>query len=302
MDLSRFSIHATHTQVDEAVIKFCVPSSVVGSVIGKGGEYVNECMRQSQTRIHLSKQQEVFPGTNDRICTISATTSDGVQSVLTALHLILTKIRSEDTFGDYGVRLISPSKGCGAVIGKGGNKIKSITEESGCKMKVSEQAAGLRFRLLSITGTVDEQLKAVALCLEILVDSLQDEYASQLRDFHGVGASMAQPGMAPPLGGLRPAGREAVVAAQPTQLPGLPQVTATMVTTCVVRVPDEMVGSVIGRGGNVVQNIMKQSGSLVKVSDKQYGDPVRTVTITGAEANVRNAFNLVYAALQGAQL
>ena len=108
--------------MDEAVIKFCVPSSVVGSVIGKGGEYVNECMRQSQTRIHLSKQQEVFPGTNDRICTISATTSDGVQSVLTALHLILTKIRSEDTFGDYGVRLIRPRRAAARSSARGATR------------------------------------------------------------------------------------------------------------------------------------------------------------------------------------
>uniref|UniRef100_A0A7S2T6T1 K Homology domain-containing protein n=2 Tax=Chloropicon primus TaxID=1764295 RepID=A0A7S2T6T1_9CHLO len=264
---------------EEALIKFCVPANVVGSVIGKGGDNVTEFMKQSQTKIHVSRQNEMFPGTRDRICTISATSPQGMNSVLVGLHLILSKIVSEDTFQHFQFKLIMPSQECGAIIGKGGTNIKSIMQETGCQMKVSDHNQ-MPFRLLTIMGTIDQQLKAVALCFDLLVKNSTD-YMHHIKDFHGVDAThIATP--------LHPSQFNTpsfhLTDAESAPLPGLPQVTASMVTVCVVKMPGELVGGVIGKGGSVVTSIMSQTGTHIKISEKVPGASVpRTVTIKGSE-------------------
>ena len=50
-----------------------------------------EFQTQSSARIQLSRTNEYFPGTSDRIMMISGT----VNQVLTALHLVLAKMSSE---------------------------------------------------------------------------------------------------------------------------------------------------------------------------------------------------------------
>ncbi len=52
-----------------------------------------EFQTQSEARIQLSRTNEYFPGTSERIMMISGT----VNQVLTALHLVLAKMNSEKT-------------------------------------------------------------------------------------------------------------------------------------------------------------------------------------------------------------
>ena len=262
----------------------------------QGGENVNEFMNQSKAKIHVSRQHEIFPGTRDRICTVSALPPNGMNSILVGLHLILSKIRSEDTYQSFQFKLIMPAQGCGAIIGRGGVNIKAIIEETGCSMKVSEQGQmplAMPFRLLTISGSIDQQIKAVALCFDVLSKNFHHDYLSQIKDFHGVDASSAHH---LPLGhpGPVPWGGSGLTRHESSPLPGLPQVTATLVTTCVIRLPDEYVGPIIGKGGSVVQGIMNQSGCHVKISDKVAGSAEpRTVTITGSEAVVTRAYHLI---------
>lgn len=72
-------------------VRFLISNAAAGSVIGKGGATISDFQAQSGARIQLSRNHEYFPGTTDRIILLSGTVSE----VLTALHLILTKILNE---------------------------------------------------------------------------------------------------------------------------------------------------------------------------------------------------------------
>ena len=72
-------------------IRFLITNIAAGSVIGKGGTTINEFQTQSGAKIQLSRNHEYFPGTSDRIISLSG----AVKEVLTAFHLILSKIISE---------------------------------------------------------------------------------------------------------------------------------------------------------------------------------------------------------------
>ena len=72
-------------------IRFLVSNAAAGSVIGKGGSTITEFQAKSGARIQLSRNQEFFPGTTDRIIMISGS----IKEVVNGLELILDKLHSE---------------------------------------------------------------------------------------------------------------------------------------------------------------------------------------------------------------
>lgn len=104
--------------------------------------------------------------------------SGTVKSVLTALYLILTKLASgkktDLPSGRAGIsrdlaphlKLVVPSPVCGAIIGKGGETIRSFGEDSGATISVSPQdrlCRGTYDRIVSVAGSLEQMLRAVAL-------------------------------------------------------------------------------------------------------------------------------------------
>ena len=75
----------------KVIAKFLVSNALAGSIIGKGGANISELQSQSGARLQLSRASEFFPGTQERVMLASGS----VNQVLTALHLILTKIQGE---------------------------------------------------------------------------------------------------------------------------------------------------------------------------------------------------------------
>ena len=53
------------------VLKLCVPHGHVGAIIGKGGETIAEVQQKIGAKIKLSKANDFYPGTNERVCLIS---------------------------------------------------------------------------------------------------------------------------------------------------------------------------------------------------------------------------------------
>lgn len=120
----------------KATIRFLIGGAAAGSIIGKGGSSITEFQNQSGTKMQaseivmlsfghasegirefffskfsfkrecssrlvppsppqVSRNNEYFPGTQERILTMTGT----VNAILTALHLILSKLRAEDIAG-----------------------------------------------------------------------------------------------------------------------------------------------------------------------------------------------------------
>lgn len=293
-------------------------------MIGKGGATISEFQSQSGARIQLSRNHEYFPGTSDRLIALSGT----IKEVLTAFHLILSKILNEvetDNGHDLKtnqVKLIVPNSLCGAIIGKGGATIKSFVEKSNANIKLSpleQTIPGLSDRVVTITGTIEQQLRAVALIItKLSEDPNYNQYTS---------VSLSYAGTASTLAGLR--GRLAattagsmgyggapyppnvvtdsirtkglipgLVAAQTSpvrvSVPVMPA--GAMTTSLTLAVPDEHIGAIVGRGGKTITDIQQTSGVRIKISDRGdfiAGTTNRKVSITGTADGVRLAQQLV---------
>lgn len=305
-------------------IRFLISNVAAGSVIGKGGVTISEFQSQSGARIQLSRNHEYFPGTSDRIIALSGT----VKEVLSALHLILSKILNEIENEDgrelktNQIKLLVPNSVCGAIIGKGGATIKSFVENSNANIKLSpleQTISGLNDRVVTVTGTLEQQLRAVALIVtKLSEDPSYNQYASMSFPYAGAATSVlglrgrlaattlpsGGYGGTPYLssggnGSFRSKGLMPPLVPVPTS-PGqvsVPLVPASPTTTSVtLAVPDEHVGAVVGRGGKTITDIQQTSGVRIKISDR--GDFIpgttdRKVVITGTADGVRMAKQLV---------
>lgn len=267
-------------------LRFLLSNAEAGSVIGKGGSTINDIQSQSGARIQLSRNFEYFPGTSDRIIMVSGMVDD----VLKAVELIFSKLVDEFYDAEGGevdpeskIRLVVPNSSCGGIIGKGGAIIRSLIEDSRAGIKISPQDnyfPGLHDRLVTVTGTLRDQMRAIELILLKLVD---DSYYNQ-----SVNAPFSY-AVAYSAMNYRPNG--AGVKHQNNR--SLSKEDSSSVT---LGVADEHIGIVVGRGGRNIMEISQLSGARVKISDR--GDFVsgtsdRKVTITGPERAVRTAESMI---------
>ncbi|KAF8380907.1 nova-1 [Pristionchus pacificus] len=139
-----------HIDGDDSVqVKVLIPTAAVGALIGKGGETMRNLKNESNCRVQMSKNQEVYHGTNERICLVKGK----ITSAMMVMEAIAEKIREKvdpnapgDSFDHKGVprnkemKLLMPNTSAGMVIGKSGASIKEIREATNCQIQVFPKA------------------------------------------------------------------------------------------------------------------------------------------------------------------
>ena len=262
-----------------------------------------------------------------------------VKAILTALHLMLSKFQTEDSLsgflvdGSLPLKLCMPNSSCGAIIGKGGSTIQEFQNDSGASIKVQSQdarPAGVDDRTVTVSGSVDQQLRAVALVLAKVAEgsnyNIPQAFPPYLSSGGGMGAPVlggglpglpGLPGMmgVPGMVGLPPPPAPAAA------LPGMPGMAlppapavqqggiqvisphtlpaaapAAEEATVTVAVPDEYVGAVVGKGGRTVTEMQAVTGVRIKISardDFMEGTKNRKVMLIGSLDRIKMAQNLI---------
>jgi len=275
-------------------VRFLISNASAGSIIGKGGSTISEFQLQSGARIQLSRNREFFPGTTDRIILLSGT----INAILTALHLILSKIMTEEAGGGdisqktSQVKLIVPNAVCGGIIGKGGATIRAYVEDSAANIKLSGQdqaVPGVTDRIVTITGKLEQQMRAVALILAKMTEDPNYMLYSNMPLSYSVYAPVGMPNMGPhayPMGpgqGLPYQQHPILPPQHMAQLAGI-MPSGPPAHAITVAVPDEHVGAIVGRGGRTITEIQQMARVRIKISDRGdfvMGTTNRKITITG---------------------
>jgi len=82
--------------------KISVADSMIGAILGKRGQTLNELQSKSRTKIRISQRGEFIPGTNDRIVTITGPSDESVTSAKSLIRQYLSRNTHE--------RMVSPSE------------------------------------------------------------------------------------------------------------------------------------------------------------------------------------------------
>jgi transcription antitermination factor NusA-like protein len=135
-----FCTDSRKTLVNIPLNRMIMSGKEVGSIIGKGGEIINNIREESGSKVHISDGS-----VPERIVTVTGST-DGI---LKAYSMICKKLEDDggpngnrdsastsSRSGQISLRLIVPASQCGSLIGKGGSKIKEIRENTGATIQV----------------------------------------------------------------------------------------------------------------------------------------------------------------------
>ncbi|XP_013190955.1 RNA-binding protein Pasilla isoform X3 [Amyelois transitella] len=166
--------------------KVLVPSMVAGAIIGKGGETIAQLQKETGARVKMSKSHDFYPGTTERACLITGS----VEGIMVVLDFIMEKIKEKPELvkpfpegvdtkmpqdRDKQVKILVPNSTAGMIIGKGGNYIKQIKEQSGSYVQISQKAKelSLQERCITVVGEKENNKKACVMILQKVVDDPQ---------------------------------------------------------------------------------------------------------------------------------
>uniref|UniRef100_A0A8D8ZGV5 RNA-binding protein Nova-1 n=1 Tax=Cacopsylla melanoneura TaxID=428564 RepID=A0A8D8ZGV5_9HEMI len=153
-------------------IKILVPSYAAGAIIGKGGETIAQIQKDTGSKIKMSKANDFYPGTTDRVCLISGQPDD----IKPILKFIMEKIRTRpdmingDPDRDKQMKVLVPNSTAGMIIGKGGSYVKLLQEKSGSYVQLSQKAKELQERCITVSGNLEGNEKALEMILEKIAE------------------------------------------------------------------------------------------------------------------------------------
>ncbi|XP_046402012.1 RNA-binding protein Pasilla isoform X2 [Ischnura elegans] len=164
--------------------KLLVPSVAAGAIIGKGGETIAQLQKDTCARVKMSKANDFYPGTTERVCLITGS----LDAIMSVLVFIMEKIKEKPDPNakpaidfdnktaaerEKQVKILVPNSTAGMVIGKGGNYIKQIKEESGSYVQISQKAKDqtLQERCITVIGDMECNKSA---CMMILAKVAED--------------------------------------------------------------------------------------------------------------------------------
>ncbi|KAK2937792.1 K Homology domain [Fusarium oxysporum f. sp. vasinfectum] len=239
-------------------LRLLIPHILIGSIIGKGGARIREIQEASGARLNAS----------DSCLPMSSERSLVVMGVADAVHIATYYVGStlleqlNDRFGGPAASAYATRSGAPAGSIPGGMQV----------VPYSPQPASGHY------GRTAQANPAMPM-----------HYGGAQGGGAYGAAPHAQPHMAPHAG---PQPHGGAPQAQPMggAIPGGP-------ITQQIYIPNDMVGAIIGKGGQKINEIRQMSNSVIKINEPQDNSNERLVTITGTEECNRMALYMLYSRL-----
>lgn len=284
-------VEASNPQSKTYPLRLLIPSILIGSIIGKGGARIKEIQEASGARLNAS----------DSVLPLSTERSLVVMGVADAVHIATYYVAStlleqlNERFGGPAASAYATRSGgpAGAIPGgmqvvpympqpAGGNYGR--TENYGRNnLRHDPRAQQMPQSYAPPYGAQPHQAQPSP--------AVPMHYgAAQAGGAYGPAAHM-QPHHGPHAGPHVHGGPQAQ---QPMHggagMPGAP-------LTQQIYIPNDMVGAIIGKGGQKINEIRQISGSVIKINEPQDNSNERLVTITGTEECNRMALYMLYSRL-----
>uniref|UniRef100_A0A3P9PVA9 Poly(rC) binding protein 4 n=1 Tax=Poecilia reticulata TaxID=8081 RepID=A0A3P9PVA9_POERE len=273
----------------------------------------------------------------ERIITITGST----ESVFRAFTMITYKLEEDlnalvangtiSSKPPVTLRLVIPASQCGSLIGKGGAKIKEIRESTGAQIQVAgDLLPNSTERGVTISGNQDSVIQCVKLICTVILESPPKGATIPYRPSPSPAALLIAGNQvfdasefAPhPLYSVTQGGLDLQQAYTLQNQYGIPHsevwlhgpvmiASYTEVLKCCLDsnsqtsqellIPNDLIGSIIGRQGTKINEIRQVSGAQIKIGSQLDGTSDRHVTITGTPVSINLAQYLITSCLETAK-
>jgi len=168
----------TSSRTNEEKIEIIIPHSVIGLVIGKGGENIKRIQNESGATVRVDPNTIDEKG--NKLCTITGTkkaVDEAHAQVANVIESVAQNKRPRlQNNPSESYRMKIPAHRTGAIIGKGGETIKAIKQQSGCDIELDKNAkeCGSEESVFILRGSQDKIQKARSLIEQRLARGARD--------------------------------------------------------------------------------------------------------------------------------
>ncbi|CAG5127142.1 unnamed protein product [Candidula unifasciata] len=290
------------------VVEMNIPGLKVGLIIGKGGETIRQLQERAQVKMVMI-QDSNSPTAHDKPLRISGEPSKCQRAKEMVLELLAEKDNMPPRSGGFnefgspvghggqggGMDIAVPRQGVGLVIGKGGDMIKKIQSETGAKVQFKPDDGQSPDRVCSVTGPQEKVQAAVHMIQDLLAKA--NIIGGQPVHGGNFGGGPMGPGPGNDMGrggpgnGPFPPGPQGPRGPGPMGRGGFDPNFQDQ-TTFVV--PADKCGLVIGKGGETIREINRQSGAHVELDRNPPPNPnEKMFCIRGNPGQIQHAIQLI---------
>lgn len=274
-------------------------SSLVGLIIGRAGENLRKVESESGARVQFLQTKD--PHATERQCTISGPVRSR-DSAKSAIFAIIEENGGANVMQDKGAytagmpgrakvnlpalrdgedstQVMVPDKTVGLIIGRGGETIKDLQERSGCHVNILGETKSVNgLRPINLIGSQHAVGVAKDLILEIVESDSRGQQGTGSNAMHqpreraydnGRGGHGGQGGQ----GGSRKT----------------------------IQVPSQAVGMIIGKGGETIKDLQRNSGCKINVHQPSPPDINRDIDLEGAPHQMEEAERVIWEKVETVQ-
>lgn len=265
---------------DRFELVLLVKNRDVGQIIGKGGAKIKAIRAASSAFVNIVS---LIPNTDERIIEVQG----DVEDVVEAIQLIANALNEDKPF----ITILAERRNLGAVIGKGGETINHIREETKALIDIEKECIGnssqKEIRIRGDAEPVNQAIDSIVQKLAEGKNPVRMAYVPLPADMvaqadynrrgprYGYGGGKGFGGR-----GLRGRGGSW----SQSQYDGPP---SPLRVETVVWVPKRTIGKIVGKGGSFINMVRARSGATIVLAEVDDQD-TRKITITGS----RNQMNL----------
>lgn len=286
-------------------IRMLVPSRNAGAVIGKGGANIKRLRQDFKATI-------ILPDTNspERLLIIAGDCKTICDVLLDVIPMLEERRVNEDDESE--IRFLIHQSQAGAIIGRGGNKVKEMREDTGAHIKVYTECAPMSTeRIVQINGTP----RVISKCYSTIFDIIQntppkgpsrvydpcnwdEEYYMDYGGYGGRGESFgpSRGGRGSRMGGDYRSSRSGPPPMRgrrddydDRRRSGGGGGSRNQTNMSQVSIPRDLAGLIIGKQGGRIKEIRQQSGASVSIADPDEGSDDRIITIVGTNDQIHCA-------------
>lgn len=271
-------------------MRLLIPHVLIGSIIGKGGSRIREIQEASGARLNAS----------DSCLPLSSERSLVVMGVADAVHIATYYVGStlleqlNERFGGPAASAYATRSGGPVGVPPGGLQVVPYCPQPSQgnfgNRENYNRRPDPRYQSMPPSGPYSGSHSGYgAPHAPQPTPNMPVHYQPQTSQYGG-GPHMQQPHH-PPHGGHPPH-----TGGHPAQPVPAGHMTGQPLTQQIY-IPNDMVGAIIGKGGQKINEIRQMSGSVIKINEPQDNSNERLVTITGTEECNRMALYMLYSRL-----
>ncbi|UYV62876.1 IGF2BP3 [Cordylochernes scorpioides] len=288
-------------------LRILVLSDMVGAIIGRAGGTIRQITQQSRARVDVHRKENA--GSLEKVITIYGQPENCSAACQKILEVMQQEANNTNR-GEIPLKILAHNNLVGRIIGKNGNTIKRIMEQTDTKITVSSNIHDVNSfnleRIVTIKGKLENTCKAEQQISTKLRQSYEHDLAAmapQTLMFPGLhpmammstlgGPSSYNPrGPAGPYGGPAPPMYNSSNNYLPMMYNPGGNGSSTMEPqkeTVYLYIPNTSVGAIIGTGGSTIRDMISSSAASIKcgqISQTNKEEPLektseRKVTIIG---------------------